>query len=260
MTFALRNRIRLLVHQTCISFIDQLSTMAPRNLLQDTVKYNRKITLIRKMLKSRKCSQSLLSLRSTQSTQSGMSARVPVEPIKAIRKYLSSTKDQAEPQVTEKSRNKCDQVLDTPMAEVRQNYETVLSWLQPSGINTSRGNIHSKNINTSRGNIRSKKPRSTTHSGNHVLYTPMAEMRRNYETVLSWLCPSGINKNQGDLLPKKKHSNQILDLSDLPATQYRVPPEFVDEMLDSLTTSDRTPRSPSLSSMPDLSGLPSTRY
>ena len=98
LTFALRSHIRLPIHQICISFIEQLSTMAPRNLLQDTVKYNHKITLIRKMLKSRKCSQSLLSLRSTQSTPSGMSARVPVEPIKAIRKYLSSTKDQAEPQ------------------------------------------------------------------------------------------------------------------------------------------------------------------
>ena len=89
----------------------------------------------------------------------------------------------------------------------------------------------------------------------------MAELRRNYETVLSWLHPSGISKNQGDLLLKKKQSNQILDLSDLPATRYRVPPEFVDELLDSLTTSDRTPRSPSSSSsMPDLLDLPSTRY
>ena len=46
--------------------------MAPRNLLQDTVEYNRKINLTRKMLKSRKHSQSLSPLRLTQSTQSGM--------------------------------------------------------------------------------------------------------------------------------------------------------------------------------------------
>ena len=89
----------------------------------------------------------------------------------------------------------------------------------------------------------------------------MAEMRRNYETVLSWLRPSGINKSQGDILPKKKQSNQIPDLSDLPATRYRVTSGFVDELLDSLTTSDRTSRSQSpLSSIPDLSDLPSTRY
>ena len=151
--------------------------------------------------------------------------------------------------MTEKPRNKCDQVLDTPMAEVRQNYETVLSWLRPSGVNTSQGNI------------RSKKPRNTKHSGNHVLYTPMAEMRQNYETVLSWLHPSVINKGQSDILPKKKQSSPIPDLSDLPATRYRVTSGFVDELLDSLTTSDRTPRSQSpLSSMPDLSDLPSTRY
>ena len=89
----------------------------------------------------------------------------------------------------------------------------------------------------------------------------MAELRRNYETVLSWLRPSGISKDQGDLLPKKKQSNPILDLSNLPATQYRIPPEFVYELLNSLTISDRTPRSlSSSSSMPNLSDLPSTRY
>ena len=30
-------------------------------------------------------------------------------------------------------------------------------------------------------------PQKTKHACNHVLYTPMAEMRCNYETVLSWL-------------------------------------------------------------------------
>ena len=121
--------------------------MAPRNLLQDTVEYNRRINLIRKMLKLKKCPQSLLSLKSTQSIQSGRSARVPVEPIKSPRN-LSSSKDQAEPQVTKKSQDKCDQVLDTPMAELRENYETLLSLLWPSGLNTSRGNISPKNINS----------------------------------------------------------------------------------------------------------------
>ena len=160
--------------------------MAPRNLLQGTVEYNRKITLIRKMLKSKKCPQSLLSLKLTRSTQSGRSARVSVEPIKSPQN-LSSSQDEAELQVTKKSQDKCDQVLDTPMAELRENYETLLSLLRPSGLNTSRGNIRPKNINTRRGNIPSKKPKGTTCSNYQVLYTPMAELRRNYETLLSWI-------------------------------------------------------------------------
>ena len=134
---ALWNHIRLWVHQTCSSLIDQLSTMAPRNLFQDTVEYNCKISLVRKMLKSKKCPHSLFSLKSTRSTQLGRSARVPVEPIKSPRN-LTSSKDQGEPQVTKKSQDKCDQVLDTPMAELKENYETLLSMLRPSGLNTSR--------------------------------------------------------------------------------------------------------------------------
>ena len=103
-----------------------------------------------------------------------------------------------------------------------------------------------------------EKPRNTC---DQVLATPLAEVRQNYETVLSWLRPSGINTSQGNIRPKKKQSSPILDLSDLPATRYRVTSGFVDELLDSLTTSDRTPRSlSSSSSMPDLSDLPSTRY
>ena len=102
LTLALQSRIRLLIHQICISFIEQLSTMAPMNLLQDTVKYNCRINLIRKMLKSKKCPQSLLSLKSTQSIQSGRSAWVPVEPVKSPRNLSSST-DQGKPQVTKKS-------------------------------------------------------------------------------------------------------------------------------------------------------------
>ena len=110
--------------------------MAPRNLLQDTVEYNRKITLIRKMLKSKKCPQSLLSLKLTRSTQSGRSAQVPIEPIKSPRN-LSSSKDQGEPHVTKKFQDKCNQVLDTPMAELKENYEKLLSLLRPSGLNMS---------------------------------------------------------------------------------------------------------------------------
>ena len=79
--------------------------------------------------------------------------------------------------------------------------------------------------------------------------------------MLSELQPSGINTSQGNIHPKKRQSNLVPNFSELLATRYRVTSEFVDELLDSLTISDRTTESQSsLRSTPDLSGLPSTKY
>ena len=180
--------------------------MAPRDLLQDTVKYNRKVNLTRKVLKLKKYSLSTLPLMLTKPVQSGMPATVPVESGTVIGRRVSPSKANNRLQV-------------------------------------------------------SKKPRNTKHNCNHVLYTPMAEVRQNYETVLSWLQPSGIKMSRGNIRPKKRQSKSVPNFSDLPDTRYRVSSEFVDELLDSLTTSDRTTKSQSpLRSIPDLSGLPSTRY
>ena len=176
--------------------------MAPRILIQDTIEYNQKINLIRKMFKSKKYPKSLLSLKLTRSPQSGSSAKISVEPIKSSCNLssskvsvkpiksscnLSSSKGQGRPQVTKESQDKCDQVLYTSLAEERENYETLLLLIRPSGLNTSRGNISPKSINSCRGNIRFKKPKGTKRSNNQDLYTPMAELRRNYETLLSWI-------------------------------------------------------------------------
>ena len=89
----------------------------------------------------------------------------------------------------------------------------------------------------------------------------MVELRRNYETVLSWLQPV-IVKVSSDVIHKEGvQDNFVPDLSELPNTKYRVPSGFVDELLDGLVISDRTAgcRS-SLGSAPVLSDLPSTKY
>ena len=169
---------------SCISLIEVCSIMAPRDLLQDTVEYNRKVNLARKVLKLKKYPLPTLPLMLRRPMQSGMPANVPVKSGKVIGRRVSPSKANNRLQV-------------------------------------------------------SKKPRNTKHKCNHVLYTPMAEVRRNYETVLSWLRPAAIKTS----------------------TWYRVSSEFVDELLDSLTISDRTTESQSsLRSIPDLSGLPHTKY
>ena len=49
--------------------------------------------------------------------------------------------------------------------------------------------------------------------------------------------------------------------SELPSTRYRVPSDFVDELLDSLVISDRMIEyRSSLRSAPDFSDLPNTKY
>ena len=107
----------------------------------------------------------------------------------------------------------------------------------------------------------SRTPKNTKHVCNHVLYTPMAELRCNYETVLSWLQPAAIKASRGNICQKSKQSRSALETSELPSTRYRVPSDFSDELLDGLVISDRTTgyRS-SLRSAPDLSDLPNTKY
>ena len=85
----------------------------------------------------------------------------------------------------------------------------------------------------------SKKPKNTKHMCNHVLYTPMAELRRNYETVLSWLQLAAIKASRGNICQKSMQSRSAPESSELPSTRYRLPSDFVDELLDSLVVSDR---------------------
>ena len=119
-------------YQSCIPLIGMCSTMASRDLLQDTVEYNRKVNLARKMLKLTKYPLPTLPLMSIGPMQSGVPANVPVESGKVIRRCVASSKANNRLWMSKKPKNTkhvCNHVLYTPMAELRCNYETVLLWL-----------------------------------------------------------------------------------------------------------------------------------
>ena len=86
----------------------------------------------------------------------------------------------------------------------------------------------------------SRKPKNTKNMCNHALYTPMAELRRNYEMVLSWLQPVVVKASSGEIRKKSMQNSFAPDLSELPNTKYRVPCGFVNKILDGLVISDRT--------------------
>ena len=180
--------------------------MTSQDLLQDTAEYNRKVNLARKMLKSKKCPLSTLPLMSRRPVQSRMPATVPVESGRVRRRRVSSSKAHNKPGVSEK-------------------------------------------------------PNNTKHKCNHALYTPMAEVRRNYETLLSWLKPVAIKASRGDIGQTSGQGRSAPGPSGLPTAQYTVSSEFIDELLDELTISDSTTECRSSSrSVPDLSNLPLTQY
>ena len=81
----------------------------------------------------------------------------------------------------------------------------------------------------------SRTPKNTKHVCNHVLYTPMAELRRNYETVLSWLQPVAIKASKGNIHQESRQGRSAPESSGLPSTQYRVPSAFIDELLDGIS-------------------------
>ena len=134
-------------HQNCISLTEICSIMAPRDLLQDTVKYNRKVNLTQRVLKLKMYSLSTLPLMSTKPVHSDMPAHVPVESGKVIRRHVAPSKANNRLRMSKKPKNTkhmCNHVLYTPMAELRRNYEMVLLWLQLVAIKASRGNIRQK--------------------------------------------------------------------------------------------------------------------
>ena len=124
-----------------------------------------------------------------------------------------------------------------------------------------RGNISPKSVHSHRGNIRCKRSKSAKRSTNQVLYTPMSELRRNYETLLSMIQPSSAPQRD---LPLKKEKLCNLDLSDLPSARYTLPSGYVDDLLNDLTINrsqgDSLLQEHQCNSNLDLSDLPSTRY
>ena len=51
---------------------------------------------------------------------------------KGAKRNLSSSKGQGRPRMTKESQDKCDSVLYTSLAEERENFETLLLFIQPS--------------------------------------------------------------------------------------------------------------------------------
>ena len=156
--------------------------MASKDLLQDTVEYNRKVNLTRKMLKSMKPPLPALPLMLGKSMQAGEPARAPVGSGKVIKRHVAPSK---------------------------ANNRLRLS----------------------------KKPKNFKLMSDHVLDTPMAKLRRNYEVVLSRLQPA-VKARRDTICPEGKHNSSLPEPSKLPRTQSRVPPSFVDELLDSVVISD----------------------
>ena len=108
------------------------STMTSKGLLQDTIEYNRKVNLTRKVLKSIKPPLPALPLMLGKSMQAGEPARAPVGSGKVIKRHVAPSKANNRLRWSKKPKNfklMSDHVLDTPMAELRRNYEVVLSRL-----------------------------------------------------------------------------------------------------------------------------------
>ena len=87
---------------------------------------------------------------------------------------------------------------------------------------------HRVSQDTSNKVLMPESPQKTKHACNHVLYTPMAEMRRNYETVLSWLRPVSSQAATGDLPQRSRQVGPAPGSSGLPRAPYR---DFADELL-----------------------------
>ena len=83
----------------------------------------------------------------------------------------------------------------------------------------------------------SKNSRVPKNKYNHARFTPMAELRCNYETLLSWLKLVVSKVDSGET-----HKNGVQDSPkpELPTQLYKMPSDFIDEMLNNLVISDRT--------------------
>ena len=138
--------------------------MAPKELLQDTVEYNRRLNLSQKMLKSKKRPLPALPLGLAGSLQPPVSVSVPAESGKLVGRSLWAQRRRA-------SRNSLQSGMSVRVSV--DSDKMMARCVVPH--------------NTSNKILMSKSPQKTKHVCSHVLYTPMAELRRNYETVLSWL-------------------------------------------------------------------------
>ena len=87
---------------------------------------------------------------------------------------------------------------------------------------------HEISQDTSNNVLMPESPQETKHACNHVLYTPPAELRRNYKTELSMLQPVSSQAATGDLPQRSRQVGPALGSLGLPRALYR---EFADELL-----------------------------
>ena len=126
--------------------------------------------------------------------------------------------------MTKESQDKCDSVLYTSLAEERENFETLLLFIQPSS-DPQRDLLPKKEqpCNPDLSDLPSAR------------YTLPPEY---VDDLFNDLNDLTINRSQGDSLPQEHQCNFNLDLSDLPPTQYSLPSNFVDEFLNDLKEMD----------------------
>ena len=82
----------------------------------------------------------------------------------------------------------------------------------------------------------SRKPKNMYY---HVGYTPMVELRCNYETLLSWLKPVVPEADSGEICENSVQDSPSPDMSIQQSVKYRVPSGSIIGMLDNLVISDR---------------------
>ena len=140
---------------------------------------------------------------------------------KGAKRNLSSSKGQDRPRMTKESQDKCDSVLYTSLAEERENFETLLLFIQPSSAPQ-----------------RDLLPKKEQPCNPDLSDLPSARYTLPPEYVDDLLNDLTINRSQGDSLLQEHQCNFNLDLSDLPPTQYSLPSNFVDEFLSDLEKMD----------------------
>ena len=182
--------------------------MAPKELLQDTVEYNRRLNLSRKMLKSKKCPLPALPLGLVGPLQPHVSASVPAESGKVVGRSLWAQRRRA-------SRNSLQSGVSVRVSV--ESDRVVEGRAVPS--------------NASNRILMSKTPQKTKNMCNYVLYTPVAELKHNYETVLSWLQTVSIQAATGNIEQRSRQVAPAPGSSGLPRARYRVSSAFIDELL-----------------------------
>ena len=156
------------------------------------------------MLKSKKHPLPTLPLMSVRLVQPSVPANVPVESGKVIGRCVAPSEANNRPVQPGVSANvpvESDKVIRRRVAPSEASNRPVQPGV-PNNVCVESSKVMRGQVAPSKANNRlwmSRTPKNTKHVCNHVLYTPMAKLRRNYETVLSWLQLAAIKVSQGNI-------------------------------------------------------------